>query len=255
MEQPSTCALGTVRAMPTLRQIAAHLDGQLHVGRYPDERNGALTTADVPVERLGLALDPRDVLPVLATERLDAVLLHRSWGYERLPLPPSLGVLAYHMPFDDHLTLGYNTRLAAVLGMTSLEPLGQRGERVLGMLGDVAARPMTALQDALVQHFGALEAMVPPRQPIVRRIGVVGAMTAELVEEASRRGADLYLTGQLRVPARRVVAETGIGVVAVGHARSEQWGLRSLRDLLVEAWPALDVVVCAPAVDAIPECG
>jgi putative NIF3 family GTP cyclohydrolase 1 type 2 len=232
--------------MPTLHEIAAYLDQVLHVERHGGERSGALTAADPHVRRIGLALDPADLVPCIAAEPFDAVLLHRSWGYERLALPPSLGVLAYHLPFDDHMTLGENPRLAAVLAMTSVEPLVRQGSRVLGMVGDVLPRDATELYHSLARIFGGLQETVPPREDVVRRIAVVGAMTAATIDEAGRSGADVYLTGQLRAPARQAVAETGIGVVAVGHARAERWGLRCLEGVLRERWPELEVVVCDP---------
>ena len=248
MDHASYSALvGRVRPSIALHEIAAYLDQQLHAERHPDERSGALTATNPEVRRIGLALDPADVLPCLASEPLDALLLHRSWGYERLPLPRSLGVLAYHLPFDDHMTLGENPRLAGLLEMSSVEPLGERGVRVLGMIGDVAPGSPAELHDRVARLFGGLDDAVPARRDVVRRIAVVGAMTAAYIDEASRRGADVYLTGQLRAPARRAVLETGIGVIAVGHARAERSGLRGLAGLLRQRWPELEVVVCDPA--------
>lgn len=232
--------------MPTLHEIAAYLNRQLRVDRHPGERSGALTAADPEVTRIALALDPSDLAPCLAVERVDAVLLHRSRGYERLAALGSLGVLAYHLPFDDRMTLGENPQLAALLGMTSVEPLAQQGARVLGMIGDLTARPVSELHDTLARLFGGLEETVPARRDPVRRIAVVGAMTPATISEASRRGADVYLTGQLRTPARQTIDETGIGVVAVGHARVERWGLRCLDGVLRARWPELEVAVCDP---------
>jgi putative NIF3 family GTP cyclohydrolase 1 type 2 len=54
-------------------------------------------------------------------------------------------------------------------------------------------------------------------------------MNDVLVREADRRGARLYVTGQWRERAETAVRETGIGVVIVGHRRSEEWGLRRSR--------------------------
>lgn len=71
------------------------------------------------------------------------------------------------------------------------------------------------------------------------RVVAANAMTDALVREAAGRGADVYLTGQLRAPARAAVAQTGIGVVATGHHRAEEWGLRELARLLRERWPGL----------------
>lgn len=236
-----------VGTMPHLQAIAAYLNRYLRVQDYPDDRNGALNGVNPPVFRLGLALEPCAELSAwVHATGLDALLLHRAWGIERLRLPDVVGVLAYHLPFDDHLTLGHNPRLAALLELTAVAPIGEGGVRVLGMIGDVAECAAADLVEQLRQMFGGLESTVMPNAAVVRRVAVVGAMTRDLVHEAGRRGADLYLTGQFRVPARPAVAETGIGVVAVGHTRAEQWGLRCLAGLLRERWAGLNVVVWQP---------
>lgn len=79
----------------------------------------------------------------------------------------------------------------------------------------------------------------------MRRVAVVGAMTDALVREAADRGAQIYVTGQYRQPAREAVRETGIGVIAVGHRRSEIWGLRALAGVIRERWSMIEVIVAS----------
>jgi len=73
-------------------------------------------------------------------------------------------------------------------------------------------------------------------------VAVVGAMTDALVREAAERGATLYITGQFRQPAKLAVAQTQIGVIVVGHRRSELWGLQALTGVVRERWSGLEVV-------------
>jgi putative NIF3 family GTP cyclohydrolase 1 type 2 len=75
----------------------------------------------------------------------------------------------------------------------------------------------------------------------------MNAMRADLVEEAAADGVDLYLTGQVRAPGRGPAERLGIGVVAIGHRRSELWGLRQLGRELEEAFPGLVARVLGPA--------
>ena len=70
---------------------------------------------------------------------------------------------------------------------------------------------------------------------LIQCAAVVGAMNDALVREAHARGAGLYATGQWRQPARAAVRATGLGVVVIGHRRSEQWGLHALCRLLLAA--------------------
>ncbi|MBV9788487.1 MAG: Nif3-like dinuclear metal center hexameric protein, partial [Chloroflexi bacterium] len=156
---------------------------------------------------------------------------------------PELGVLAYHLAFDERLTIGFNPRLADALQLTAIETLGEKVGRAIGMIGEV---PQQSFADyvALLDHVFNQhdEAQVPITEQI-ERVAVVGAMTDALVREAAERGAQIYVTGQLRQPAREAVRETGIGVVAIGHRRSEIWGLRALAGVIRERWSRIEVVL------------
>lgn len=230
--------------MPRTDEIAAWLDDLLHADRYPDDRTGVLAGGERPVRRLGVALEPDPHLPGwVRDQRLDALLLHRAWGLDPMLIGPAMGVLAYHLPLDDRLTTGYNPRLARALGMTELEPLGT-GDRVPpAMVGRLDRPSFTALLARAEAQFGLLEEVVAPPDPaaIVERLAVAASMDDRLVREAAALGAGAYLTGQLRMPARRAVAETGIGVLATGHRAAEAWGLRALAELLRERWEELEI--------------
>ncbi len=230
---------------PLLADLAAFLDRLLRADRFRggEDPNGVYRASERPVGTVGLLLDPRPGLPAwIAAEGIDALIVHRPW---RLPLAElrDIGVLAYHLAFDERLTLGYNPRLAAGLGMTDLDVLGRKAGRPIGMLGAVTEQPAAAILDRLDRLFLGLEATVDGASATIARVAVVGAMTDGLVREAAGRGAGLYVTGQLRAPARVAVAETGLGVAAVGHHRSEVWGLRALGDALQERWSSLRVVL------------
>jgi len=230
-----------------LTAIENFLNEYLDASRYA-EPCGVYVDSARPVARLGLALEPSDdVAEWINGERLDALFLHRPWKLERAPtaLPEGVGVIAYHLAFDERLTLGYNPRLAQALRLSGLEVLGEKEGRPLGMSGDVstlAAMTFTDFARAIGEVFGGCERNDTPTSPEVTRVAVVGAMTDALVREASARGAQVYVTGQFRAPAEAAVKATNIGVIAVGHRRSEEWGLRALAGVLRERWCDLQVI-------------
>lgn len=240
-------------ALPTLDALATYLHDALGADAYPsDERGGVFRApADVrrasgrPLARLGLALEPWPGLRAWADDaRLDAVFLHRPWRLAAGALGPAVGILYSHLPFDEHLTTGDNAPLAAALGFRTREVFGTKQGRPLGMVGEVEAGAAADVLARVDGVFGGMDASVlsePGR--LISCVAVVGAMTDALVREAASRNVGLYVTGQLRHPARDAVAETGIAVAAVGHTRSEQWGLGALARLVHARWGALDVHV------------
>ncbi len=219
------------------------LDALLHAGRFAavGDLNGVFlppADPDAPVRRLGLALEPGpDGLAWIERERLDAVFLHRPWSLDpgtRDALGTAgIGVLAYHLSFDEHLTTGFNPGLAAACRWGEPALLAEKEGRPLGMICTLpdGATPFGEIVERLVEEFGGLESMTEPPAGAsvpVERVACVGAMNDGLVRAAHAAGAGVYVTGQWRQPARAAVAATGIGVVAIGHRRSEEWGLRTL---------------------------
>lgn len=232
-----------------LSEIAAYLAGFFRTERYPtDEQGGFWHPTNRPIHRLGLALEPAaGLVEWVFRENLDALWLHRPWNLDLEALPAGVGVLTHHLPFDETLTLGYNPRLAAALGLSNLEEIGYKQAtdwppRAIGMLGETTSANW---QEKLALEFGGENDsdLLVGVSHHPTRIAVVGAMTEALVREAAERGVTVYVTGQYRQPARRAVEETGIHVLEIGHRASEEWGLRALAELLRERWPELETTV------------
>jgi len=120
------------------------------------------------------------------------------WQLQLGQLASDVGVVAYHLAFDEHLTLGFNPRLAAVLGM-STRGTGRKEGR------DRNAQNIPTQSFAsyccCIEVFAGHEEVRASVCREVSRVAVVGAMTDALVREAVSRGADVYTTG-LRQPAK-----------------------------------------------------
>ncbi len=241
-----------------LNDVAHFLASEFTIDRYPQpEQGGVYHPSERPIQRLGLALEPfPDVATWVTDNQLDALWIHRPWQLDLTQLPPTLGVAYNHLPFDEHVTMGYNPRLATQLHATgTLEPLGfkqatrETGEplpqRPIGMLFDTAMQNVGEWVRHTQTLFGGYDRIEPGRQRFIERVAVVGAMNDALVREAADRGGTLYLTGQYRPSAQKAVDETGIAVIALGHRRSEEWGLRALADILRQHWADLNVLVWA----------
>lgn len=228
-----------------LEQITQFLDLYFDVHRYEEgERGGIYLPTARPISRLGLALEAwPQIGEWVHTQQLDGLFLHRPWLLEVEQLPPDVGAIAYHLPFDECLTLGFNQRLAQVLGMVSLEVLGRKQGRAMGMIGDIRPQSWENLSSCVHEMFAGQEKVIVGEKSQVSRLAVVGGMTDALIREAAGRGVDVYITGQLRQPALDAVLETKISVIAVGHRRCELWGLRALAGILQERWFRIKVVV------------
>ncbi len=238
-----------------LNDLANFLRTELNTALYPaNEQGGVYKPSDRVIQRIGLALEPSSTTSDWVRDlQLDALWLHRPWQLNATTLPPDVGVLFHHLPFDECLTTGYNPRLANVLGMESLEELGYKQvadesgtllpKRPIGMIGNVPERSFEEWVALIEREFGGYDRAVSGRERDYKRVAVVGAMNPSLVQEAHERGVGLYLTGEYRKGTQTSVDETGISVIAIGHRRTEEWGLRALAALLREEWSWLPVEV------------
>ena len=240
--------------MLPLTEIAGFLNTFLQVSDFPNDLNGIYRSSDRLVSRIGLALDPFPGLEQWVDDySLDAVWLRQP---RKLQLTPALtrayiGVLGYHLPFDERLTLGYNPMLAEALGLTNAEPFGEKEGRPIGMIADMPTIDFSEFRTQLGSEFGGEEQAFTGKKARVQRIAIVGVMTEELVWQAIQRRADVYVTGQLPKEGRTVALHSGLALIAVGHQRSEQWGLRALATILRNRWEKLKVVVYSEPIPSV----
>ena len=188
------------------------------------------------VSRLSLALDPRDLPADLPG---GAVFLHRV--HHLGASFPGLAVLNSHDGFDAALTTGANMPLAERLRWHESERVEL--ERASGLIALPPQQDWERLLDALHAEFGGHNALLPPKDSEVRRVALMNAMRPELLEAVATNGASVYVTGQMRPAALPTARALGLGVIALGHRRTELWGLRQLARELRDAFQGLSCTV------------
>jgi putative NIF3 family GTP cyclohydrolase 1 type 2 len=188
------------------------------------------------VARLALALEAADLPPDL---KADALFLHRA---NRLGEAfAGLAVLNSHDGFDLALTTGPNLALAQRLGWQDIQLVEL--ERASGLVAQVPQRDWETFVDVLSTELGGYDELRRPRQPELGRVAIMNAMRPELLHAAFGQGASAYITGQMRPGALSTARELGLGIIALGHRRSEEWGLRQLKRELEAAFPELSCTV------------
>lgn len=246
--------------LKSLSELTNSLAATFPLDHYPaGEQGGIYKPSNRLVARLGLVLDPWSGLSQWLTEaEIDALWIHRPWGIDLTTLPTDIGVIYHHLPFDETMTIGYNPSLAGLMDAVSpLESIGYKqasGEtgimlpkRPVGMLFDIPEQEFDGVLNQISRMFIGYERAEAGRCPTgyygIRRVAVVGAMTDTLVREAHERGVDLYITGQYRKIAQKAVDESGMAVIAVGHRRSEEWGLHRLAMVINEQFPQIHTFI------------
>jgi dinuclear metal center YbgI/SA1388 family protein len=101
-------------------------------------------------------------------------------------------------------------------------------------LADLAARLRQALACGPVQMVGD-----SVRQ--VRRVAIVCGAGGELMSEAVRARADVFLTGEMRFHDYLVARAQGLALLLPGHYATERCGVEDLAVRLRSAWPDVEV--------------
>jgi dinuclear metal center YbgI/SA1388 family protein len=252
--RPCRAVLGRVAEPPMvlLADLLDYLDAFLDVAAVRDYGPNGLQVEGRPeVRKLALGVSAaRDVLQQAAGWGADAALVHHGIFWRgageirveralrarlKLLLDADMSLLAYHLPLDRHPLVGNNAVLARRLGAevigTAFEhegvPIGVIAECAAPMtLGGIAARIEAALRRAPL----VIEAGERP----VRRFGIVSGGAPKYLEEAARRGLDLFLTGEPSEAAVHLAREEGIHFVAAGHHATERFGVQALGEHLAE---------------------
>jgi dinuclear metal center YbgI/SA1388 family protein len=162
-------------------------------------------------------------------ERVTGLLARRV----RELLRHDVSLAAYHLPLDRHPEVGNNAVLCRHLGVGDTRPFGVVRGAPLGLLGElqgpalldeVAARLERACgQPPRVLAFG-------PRQ--VQRVAVVTGAGADLIEEAGRLGAHLFVTGEAAERAHETCRELGLSALLGGHYATERFGVQALAGVI-----------------------
>ncbi|WP_315002406.1 Nif3-like dinuclear metal center hexameric protein [uncultured Selenomonas sp.] len=206
------------------------------------------------VERILVALDVDDIVVAEAIERrADMIVAHhpaifRGMKHLRTDLPlgrrlaalltHGIAVAAAHTNLD--MTHGgVNDVLAAHLGLEKLSAfvVTKQADGSAESLGRIGTLPAPVAIDDFahrvrerlgVSHVRLVRAADRP----VRRVAVVGGAGAEFIDTAVRRGADVYLTGDVKYHEAQRAAEQGMHLIDAGHFGTERPVLPVLADLL-----------------------
>ncbi len=147
----------------------------------------------------------------------------------------------------DNAEGGVNHRIATLLGLTETNFLlpgqcvngVQGGSGIIGTLPE-AEEPMAFLR-RVAKTFGVrcLQHNEGPQRPI-RRVALCGGAGEFLLNEAVKREADIFLTGEMSYH-HYFGRENEIWTAALGHYESEQFTVGLMADILSQALPGLRI--------------
>ncbi|HEU4564622.1 MAG TPA: Nif3-like dinuclear metal center hexameric protein [Gemmatimonadaceae bacterium] len=254
--------------MPTLDEIAAHLDALLRADEVPDYTNalnGVQVHTGLPIRKVAAAVDLRErTIHGAVAEGATLLIVHHGlfWGglqpltgahlrRVRAMLDAGLALYSSHIPLDLHPTLGNNVLLAHALG---LEPTGgfarYKGVEI-GVLGDAAiatSELIDRLRDFAAARGGSVRTShaAPGRLTTRWAICTGAGASSDTIREASERGVDTLIAGEGAHHTAIEAEELGITVIYAGHYATETLGVEALARHVGETFGIPSTFIDAP---------
>ena len=144
-----------------------------------------------------------------------------------------INLYGYHLPLDAHIEYGNAASLARRIGMTELEPFGDRKGAPLGVKGKFSsAQKPEELKNKIAATLNHSVIHSSPNQQPIATMGIItGGANSDWIE-AQRQGLDAYLTGEISEHDWHEAQEGNVHFFAAGHNATEQFGVQELLENL-----------------------
>lgn len=235
--------------MERLDKIVNFLDRELKVAEFNDSSNNGLQVENSGrVRKVCCGVDGS--LELFRRAHLagaDLIVCHHgiSWNdslkritdrnYQRLSflIKNDIALYSCHLPLDAHPRHGNNAEICKALGIGRRRKFGLYAGVEIGFAGKLA-RPMryesfknlvrrVVCKDIRAMDFG---------KKTVESVAVVSGGGSDELEEAARKGIDVFLSGEPKLSAYSVAQDYGMNAVFAGHYATEIFGVRALGKLL-----------------------
>lgn len=217
--------------------------------------------ADAAVGKVLLALD---ITPAVAEEAAargcELIISHHPVIFQSLKrLHPAsapyllarygIAAVCMHTNLDLSERFGVNTCLAAALGVKSLRKSAAGECLFIGELAEPT--PLSAFTEHIKRALDCEGLRCTGVQPMVQTVAVSSGAGGSEIFAAAREGADVLVTGEIKHHEINAANDLGVGVIDVGHFKSENIVIAPLCRKLQEAFPEVDFTVSEAYSDQI----
>lgn len=224
-----------------VNRLIRDLDGLLTPENYNDYApNGLQVEGRCEVKRIVTGVTAcLELIEKAARLEADMVLVHHGWFWKREDpritgikgarvralLAAGMNLAAYHLPLDDHPTLGNNALLGQALGFVPLERFGDMN---LGRIGSTAPVSVEELGRRIADALGRTPTVVGPMDHTIRRVAWCSGAAQDMLEEAATAGCDAFISGEISERTTHIAREARITYFAAGHHATERFGIKAL---------------------------
>lgn len=213
-----------------------------NVGLMLGRRNGC-------VKNIILALDfTEDVLEQALAKKAEFILTHHpaifkklasvtdgDWQQELLLRAAEHGIAVYSAHTNlDSVGNGVNYSLSKNLKLTDVDVLDDTSG--IGVIGTLKAKNLDVLAAYVKQVLQAPYVIVGNAGKKVERVAVCGGSGSEFIRQALAKGADTFVTGDVKYHDAQRAIFNGLNIIDAGHQATEFPVLDDLADRLSECF-------------------
>ena len=228
-------------------QLKRALDEELNSAAFNDYcPNGLQVEGTASIRRLVSGVTASQALIDRAIElEADAVLVHHGYFWrgeapclvgmkgQRISslIRANINLFAYHLPLDNHPTLGNNAGLGRMLELSSWKSLRENDVSYPVFTGTYTdVHPLSNVIKGLSEALGRSVTSIGEGEAPIRSVAWCTGGGQGYIDDAADAGVDLFITGEISEQTVHVARERNIAFIAAGHHATERCGARALGD-------------------------
>lgn len=234
----------------TTNEYAEFLNSVLHPEEFNDvSLNGVQIENDnTELNKVAFAVDASlSSIEKAVAEKCDVLVVHHGlfWGYAlkivgahkkrvKTALDGNLMLYASHIPLDANIPYGNNAQISQSLGMENYDGFGEfRGKKI----GSIGTLPESLTLQEILKKLGCKKSesiFIPSSKELFSKVAICSGGSSSDTYNAYASGADLFITGEVHHQDYFNATENNMAVLALGHYKSETFGVKALMKLTRE---------------------
>ena len=232
-------------------QLKRALDEELNSAAFNDYcPNGLQVEGSAVISRLvsGVTASQALIDRAVALEA-DAILVHHGYFWRgedpRLVgmkgrrvsalIRANINLFAYHLPLDNHATLGNNAGLGRALNFASWKSLKENEASYPVFTSSYGEnRPLSEISQDLSEALGRLVTTVGEAETPIRSVAWCTGGGQGYIDDAADAGVDLFITGEISEQTVHVARERNVAFIAAGHHATERFGAKAVGEWVAE---------------------
>ncbi len=228
-----------------LKDLISYTDSLLKVDDFRDHSpNGLQVEGNEAIEKIVTGVSASlELFNYAVKESADLILVHHGMFWDSdsrviqgsvkqrlsLLLKNNISLVGYHLPLDAHPVYGNNAQIIKKLNLMKRKPFGIYEGKRIGFIGYTKRKEninafikkikQTIDNDILTLKFG---------NNTINKVAVCSGAAPELVKEAIKNKADVFLTGEATEWVYHLCKEEKIHYIAAGHHATERFGIQAL---------------------------